>query len=50
MPEKKNDKPAKSNLLPELWQLLIECRDEKDQERLYRELQQRGYRCRVLIL
>ena len=44
-----NRPPAKP-ALPELWQLLIQCRDEKDQERLYRELEERGYRCRVLIL
>jgi hypothetical protein len=36
--------------LPELWQLLIECKNEKDQERLYHELEKRGYSCRVLTL
>lgn len=46
----KENPPAKSPSLPELWQLLIQCRDERDQEKLYRELQKRGYPCRALIL
>ena len=29
----KTEAPPPKGLLPELWQLLIECRDEKDQER-----------------
>ena len=44
-PKKSEATPPKRPSLPELWQLLIECRDEKDQEKLYRELQKRGYRC-----
>jgi hypothetical protein len=48
--KRETNRPAGKRVLPELWQLLIQCRDEKDQEQLYRELQERGYRCRALIL
>ena len=36
--------------LPEFWQLLIDCKNEREQERLYRELQKRGIRCKLLIM
>jgi hypothetical protein len=48
--KRENKQPDEKTVLPELWQLLIACRDEKDQESLYRELEKRGYRCRALIL
>jgi hypothetical protein len=34
----------------ELFQLVVQCRDEDDQRDLYEELVGRGYRCRVLSL
>ncbi len=42
--------PASQVHLPELYQVLVQCRDEEDQRQLYERLQQEGYSCRVLTL
>ena len=42
--------PADQVHLPELYQVLVQCRDEEDQRQLYERLQQEGYSCRVLTL
>ena len=42
--------PAGQIHLPELYQVLVQCRDEEDQRQLYERLQQEGYSCRVLTL
>ena len=36
--------------LPEKFQLLIDCRDEAEQRRLYEELAARHYACRVWVI
>jgi hypothetical protein len=36
--------------IPESWQLVVECRGERDQRLLYERLTQEGYACRVLTL
>ncbi len=36
--------------VPELYQVLVQCRDEEEQRRLYERLQSEGYTCRVLTL
>jgi hypothetical protein len=36
--------------IPESYQVVVECRDEADQESVYERMRQEGYRCRVLTL
>ena len=36
--------------IPESYQVVVECRDEADQESVYQRMRQEGYRCRVLTL
>jgi hypothetical protein len=36
--------------IPDRFQLLVTCRDEADQRRLYEKLLRQGYRIRVLVL
>ena len=36
--------------IPELHQVVVECRDERQQQQLYEQLREEGYRCRVLTL
>jgi hypothetical protein len=36
--------------IPEAFQLVVECRDESEQEELYERMRGEGYRCRVLTL
>jgi hypothetical protein len=36
--------------VPESYQVVVECRDEADQESVYERMRQEGYRCRVLTL
>ncbi|MBX7164824.1 MAG: hypothetical protein K1X74_00625 [Pirellulales bacterium] len=42
--------PAEARLPATSHQLVVECRDEADQESLYERLNEEGYRCRVLTL
>ena len=37
-------------LIPERFLLLLHCRDEAEQRRLYEELAARGIRCRVWVI
>lgn len=34
----------------EIYHVLVECRDEREQRRIYEELKARGLKCRVLTL
>ena len=43
-------KPHREILLPESFQLLVDCRDERDQRDLYERLVAEGYSCRVLVI
>jgi hypothetical protein len=36
--------------VPEIYQIIVECRDEKDQQKVYERMRAEGYRCRVLTL
>lgn len=36
--------------VPESYQVVVECRDESDQESVYERMRAEGYRCRVLTL
>jgi hypothetical protein len=36
--------------IPESYQVVVECRDEADQESIYERMRTEGYRCRVLTL
>jgi hypothetical protein len=36
--------------IPELYQIVVECRDEDEQQALYEQLKAQGYQCRVLTL
>ena len=36
--------------IPESYQVVVECRDEADQEAVYQRMRADGYRCRVLTL
>ncbi|HEY2881663.1 MAG TPA: ParB N-terminal domain-containing protein, partial [Pirellulales bacterium] len=36
--------------VPESYQVVVECRDEADQEAVYERMRAEGYRCRVLTL
>ena len=38
------------NTPPELFQVVIECRDEAQQRELFERLRGEGYKCRVLTL
>jgi hypothetical protein len=44
-PALKKPKPPKDR-----FQLLVECRDEAEQRRLYEWLKAQGYSCRVLVM
>jgi hypothetical protein len=37
-------------LVPESYQVVVECRDELDQQTIYERMRSEGYRCRVLTL
>lgn len=37
-------------VIPESYQVVVECRDEEDQQTVYERMRSEGYRCRVLTL
>lgn len=41
---------SKEPVIPELFQIVIECEDEEDQRRLFNQLQNQGRKCRLLNL
>ncbi|WP_158264952.1 hypothetical protein [Blastopirellula marina] len=43
-------KNAKPEFCPALYQVVAECRSEREQRDLYVELKAKGYRCRLLNL
>lgn len=50
---KKDDQAAKRNtapLLPDLYQVVIECRDEEEQRELFERLRGEGFKVRLLVL
>lgn len=36
--------------IPESYQVVVECEDEHDQQHVYQQMREEGYRCRVLTL
>lgn len=38
------------HVLPAIYQVVVECRSERDQEAVYRRLKAEGRKCRVLTL
>lgn len=36
--------------IPETWELIIECKDESEQQRFFEKLKTEGYRLRILTL
>lgn len=36
--------------IPECYQVIVECRDEQDQQSVFERMREEGYRCRVLTL
>ena len=42
--------PPPEMTIPESYQVVVECRDEADQQSVYERMRQEGYRCRVLTL
>jgi hypothetical protein len=36
--------------IPEMWQVIVECESEVDQQAVYERMREEGYRCRVLTL
>lgn len=44
----KADRPEVT--VPESYQVVVECRDEQDQEAVFERMRSEGYRCRVLTL
>ena len=36
--------------IPELFQVVVECDDEQQQKTVYQQMQEGGFRCRVLTL
>lgn len=43
-----NGRPAQQQR--EIYHVLVECRDEREQRRVYEELKAKGLKCRVLTL
>ena len=40
----------KSETMPEIIEVVIECKNEKEHEEIYKKLIQEGYKCRLLTL
>lgn len=48
--EKEDEINEESSEYYERFEIIIECRDEEDQEKTYNQMIERGYKCRVLTL
>lgn len=48
--EKEDEINDESSDYSERYEIIIECRDEEDQEQTYNQMIERGYKCRVLTL
>lgn len=50
-PNSGNDRPTpKSEEYEETFQVIIDCKDEDDQESIYQEMAEKGYKCRILSM
>ena len=43
-------KPPKEEKYNSVFELVIECQTELEQEKLYKEMSQKGYKCRILSM
>lgn len=43
-------KDQQQRACPALYQVVVECQDEREQQALFEQLRQKGYRCRLLML
>ena len=50
LPDTDGDAPETSNIVPDSYELIVECQDETQQKRFFEKLQAEGYRVRVLNL
>lgn len=59
LPTSSRDRPRESSnpqadrkrrACPPLYQVVVECRDEREQRALYEQLRQKGFSCRLLML
>lgn len=48
--EKEDEINEESSEYSKRFEIIIECRDEEDQEKTYNQMIERGYKCRVLTL
>jgi len=48
--ESDEKKPANRKRLPELWQVVVECRDEAEQREVYERMRAEGRKVRVQVL
>ncbi|WP_158545455.1 hypothetical protein [Bremerella cremea] len=46
--EATEDRPQQA--CPALYQVVVECQDERQQQALFEQLRQKGYPCRLLML
>ena len=42
--------PTESETVPEIYQVVVECRHEREQQAVFERMRAEGYRCRVLTL
>jgi hypothetical protein len=45
-----NGRPPRQQRIREVYHVLVECADEREQRRVYLELKAKGLKCRVLTL
>jgi hypothetical protein len=50
LPEMLRDEPEKVSIIPETYELIVECNNEADQQAKFGELQAKGWKVRVLNL
>jgi hypothetical protein len=49
-PSSESRPASRRQRIGEIYHVLVECRDEREQRRVYEELKAKGLRCRVLTL
>ena len=49
-PDKKSASTAHELAIRNIYQVVVQCRDERDQKSLYTKLRKAGYSCRLLTL
>ena len=49
-PDESESQPAKTVAIPEAFQVVVECRDEAEQQTVYDRMTAEGYACKLLML